>query len=167
MSVNRPMPMLQIRWVGMFDFDELMKVVRGFLKDRTFFVREPKYKQKGSKNNREVEFEIAATRRDSGYVKQSISVFLLITDYKDVDVIENNEKKTKQHGGIVIEINGTLTIDANDRFSGSDFMQKLHDFYIKKVIKQEIEEKWETQLYTTMFKYSRAIKKALGAETHQ
>ena len=125
------LPKLQIRWSGAFEFQELLNESRSYLKKRAFFVREPTYKHKGGGEGKDVELEIAAARRESGYVKESLTILIRITNMKDIEMVKEGEKKKMQQGIILLEISGKIELDYEDRFGGSKSARFLYQTHLQ------------------------------------
>jgi hypothetical protein len=155
-----------LKYRGIFDFEGMLKLVYDWLIHEDYEVHERKYKHKiPDPRGAEQEITIAGWRRVNGYVKFHVEVDIHTYDQKDVDVIKEGVKKRLVQARIKMTFTPTVELDYTKRFAGNSFLQTLQDFYHKYIIRQEIQNYWEDELYYRTYKLHRLVKEWLDMET--
>ncbi|MEM4282158.1 MAG: hypothetical protein QXU88_00735, partial [Candidatus Woesearchaeota archaeon] len=165
MVVKIDIPVSIIRYAGLFQKEKLLRTVRGWLLSERYLFSEPKHKYSSSPTGATLEVRFEGDRKVTSYVRFKIVVDILINEMKDVQVVKDGIQTVLQEGKILIETKGTLELDWQNRFGGSKFLQGLHDFYLKYIIKKKIDEVWWGALYSKIFKLNSVIREAIGFET--
>ncbi len=154
------MPTMYLKHRGMFDHQKLVHGIQDWFVDNGYKFHAPKYKVKAS----EAEYDIECEREISEYVMYKIGIHMWIYDLKDVDVVQDGEKKKMNEGYLNLDVTGRIEFDWSKRFGGSKFMQWLQDIYHKYVLKQTISDVYEDDLILKMQELVATIKGLLGIE---
>lgn len=165
-SVARRMPVAILKYRGIFDYDGLLRLIYDWMIHQDYEAHESKYKHKvPDPRGAEQEITLRGWRRVNGYVKFHIEVDIHAYDIKDVDIVKDGMKKSLVQGRIRLMFTGRVELDYTNRFSGSMLMQSLQDFYHKFVIRQEIQNYWEDELYYRIYKLHGKVKEFMDMET--
>lgn len=157
-------PSNMIRFRGIFSFSDVMKAIKKWLVDRDYEFNEPTHKWKVPAEGVEAEIKITGDRKLNEYVKYWITVGVKTWDMRDVEVVKDGQKMKLQEGKIAIEVGGKYDLDWQKRFGGSKFLQGLQDFMHKFILKQDIGQKWEDDLFFQMVDLTKVIREKLGHE---
>ncbi len=153
-------PTLYLKHKGTFNHKELMQAIQKWFVDNRYKFHAPKYKVKAD----EAEYEIKGERDITEYVRYVIEIHMWIRDLRDVEVIQDGEKKKMNEGYIQLELGGELQFDWAKRFKGNKFVQWLHDIYQKYIIRQTIKDVWEDDILLKQTELLDVIKGELGIE---
>ena len=155
-----------VKYSGIFDFEGLMKLMRGWIINQGYEFHENSVKYKvPSPKGAEQEFVWWGWRKVNSYMKFHMDVWLKFNDLHDVEVVREGKKEKLQSSTFQIEISARLELDWGSRFGGSSFLQNLAAFYDKYIIKKDIDMIYSDQLYYRMYKLQQAIKGYLQMET--
>ncbi len=166
MLETRPPITSRIKHRGLFEHKQLYKTVYEWFVHNNYEVYEGVYKHKvPDPRGAEDETEIKGRRRVNGYIMFEIKAYFIIYDLKEVEVIKNNVQKKMNQGRVDIMFSADIIKDYNSHFEGSAFLVKLKKFFHDFVIKQEISNIWEDEVYYRMFKLIAAVKQELEMET--
>lgn len=158
--------MAMIKYRGIFDCEGLFRKIYDWLLHQDYEVYEKKYKHKvPDPRGAEDEITLSGWRRVNGYVKFKLDVDFHLWDMKYVDVIRNGIKKKLVQARIKILLHPTVELDYSNRFSGNKFLVGLQDFYNKYIIRGDIQNVWEDELWYRTLKLHRVIKDFLDMET--
>ena len=161
-----PVPPAVIKYRGIFDFEGLLKLIYDWMIHQDYEVHETKYKHKiPDPRGAEQELTLRGWRNVNDYVKFWLDIDIHTYDQKDVDVIKEGVKRQMVQAKIKILFNPEVELDYTNRFGGSAFLRVLQDFYHKYVIREDIQNYWEDELYYRTYKLHRLIKEFLDMET--
>jgi len=136
-------PPILIKHKGYFVLSKLMQAIKKWLEDNHYEFHIPKHKHKAS----EEEFGIYGERKINDYVKFRLTVDMRIWEFKEVEVVQDGKSVKKNYGRVAINFIPSYTLDYENRFGGSKFMQEIQNFYHKYIIKRKIEDYWEDELF--------------------
>jgi hypothetical protein len=159
-SKSESMPLMFLKHRGTFNLSELMKAIQEWFVDNGYKFHAPKYKMKAD----EAEYEIIAERDITEYVRFRILLHIWVREMREVELVQDGEKKKMNSGMINLDVGGEYELDYQKRFGGNKFFQWLQDFYHKYVIRQTISDVWEDDLFLKMVQLMGLIKNKLGIE---
>lgn len=157
-------PVSNIRFKGVFDYDGLMQLVYDWMDRRKFKIIEKIYKHKGGAAGWEFERELEGTRKVTDYIKYVITVAIHTWDTKEVEVIKDGKKMKLNKGRLEIKMNIGIELDYAGRWESSEAMEKVRNFFHSYIIKKEIAFKHADPLYYGMLALHTSIKKFLAME---
>ncbi|NQU98892.1 hypothetical protein HQ533_05490 [Candidatus Woesearchaeota archaeon] len=128
-----------VQFKGDYDFDGLFKLIVNWMLERRYEFHEKKFKEKGiGPGGAELKIKLIGEKKETGYVKLYINVFIRAWDYVEKEGMLHGEHKIYSGGRIQIEIITTLEVDWQNKFSGSKSKELMGKFYYW-VKKKEIE----------------------------
>lgn len=148
---------LKIKYNGFFNFGELVKFFKSWLKKNYYIVVEKKHKFEPS----EQEVEFLGFRKPNDYVIYSIEVNAKTEDVKEVEIIKEGKKLNMQQGKLLITFNGKMKLDWQKRFKNHKFLTLLQDFYHKYIIREKIEDEWFDSFEKKYFEFRAEVKKII------
>jgi hypothetical protein len=155
-----------IKYRGIFDIEGLFKKTYDWMIHQGYEVYEKKYKHKvPDPRGAEDEVTLSGYRKVNGYVRFTLDVDFHIWDMRYVDVVKEGAKKKMVTARIKILFQPTVQLDYSNRFAGSKFLLALQDFYHKFIIRQDIQNYWEDEIWYRTLKLQRVIKDFLDMET--
>src|SRR3989344_221844 len=116
-------PVTYIRQKGYFDWADLLKSIRGWLKDEFYNVEETKHKHKPN----EQEVEMSGFRKLNEYVKYYFDIKIRTENVAIVELIKDGKTVKTQEGNVWIELSARMELDWQRRFGGSEFLQSLQN----------------------------------------
>ena len=165
-GIDYTMAKFRLRYKGVFDWEGLYKTMREWFKEREYDFLETRYKHKmRSGGLAELEINWKCWREETEYVKNWITVYFHIWDFKEVDVIKNGKKMKLSKARMLIEIEPWIEIDYEGRWAGSLLKRKLRDFYNRFLYRVEIESLWEDKLWYNSNKLLQLAKRYLEIES--
>ena len=165
-NIDLPSPVATIKLDGIFDFKELYKLMHGWFVDRGYFFEETLYKHKvPSPAGAEQTIEWSGWKKVNEYIKYWIEVHIKIRDMKQLEVVKNGEKKILTKARLRIFFEGEIEFDYAKRFSGNKFLQSLQDIYLNYIIKKDLQNIYEDQLWYVIYKLHRVTKEFLDFDT--
>lgn len=163
MSENIKLGTTRIRYEGIFDWNELYNLIHGWMKSHAYLTTESKHEKKPETYGNKLTFGAEGIRKESGYVKHSLSIKIKIYHMEEVDIVKNNQKQKKDKTGMmVIDITPELILDWQNKWKGS-FKEKARKFSHDYLIKGRIEE-WKEKLYYEVYGLHTQIKDMLNLE---
>jgi hypothetical protein len=125
---------LLIKFKGLYDYTGLYRFMRGWLQKNMYEVQEDRYKDKYfTAFGTEIEPKWSAIRRINEYIMYSVKVEFHLWDAKDVEVVENGEKKVMTTGRMTISLSAEVILDYAKIFDEKKgkFVAFLGDAYKK------------------------------------
>ena len=168
MSVTFGLPVMRIKYRGMFDYDNLMRTMRQWIIDSGYEFLETSYKHKvPSPAGYDQMISWKGWRKVTGYVKYNLYVFFHLWDIKDLEVIKDNKKQQMWSARVLIEISGDVELDWSNYFErgNSKFLLGLRDWINKYFMFNKIMGGWSDEHYYRMYKLHLVTKQALGMTT--
>ncbi len=155
-----------IRYKGVFDLNELYKIVHDWLISRGYQVHESKYKsialQTGGK---ERSFDWNAHRKVTEFVMYWINLHFQFQDLMEVEVIKDGKPKKFVRGLILIRIQHKLEFDFGERMGRNKINMSMVNFLTKIMWKKKIDTLWEDKLRFKCYELMNIIKETLDFMT--
>ena len=155
-----------IRYKGIFNLDELYKIVHDWLVSRGYQVHEHKYKSiilpHGGK---ERAFDWACFRPVTEFVMFHINVHFQIQDVVEVEVVKDGEKQSLHKGRILIRIQHAVELDWNERLAYKSWHQSILKFMGTVMYKKKMDTLWEDKLRFKCYELQNVVKEALDFMT--
>ena len=155
-----------IRYKGVFDINELYKIVHDWLISRGYQVHEAKYKtialQTGGK---ERSFDWNAHRKVTEFVMYWINLHFQFQDIMDIEVVKDGKKKTLQKGLILIRLQHTVELDFGERMTRSKFHKSMVTFLQVVMWRKKLDTLWEDKLRFKCYELMNIIKESLDFMT--
>ena len=158
-------PIGTIRFHGVVDLQGLWQTMRNWLTQHQYIFFEKAFKVKAYPEGLKKELEWTASKEIDEYYKYTINIFMVAFNIMDVEVVHGGEKKKLTSCRLLIEINGVVELDPNERFKKTKLLQSLQDWYHKHVIKRDILFIHADGFYYHALKLHREIKEYLEFET--
>ncbi|MFH1072867.1 MAG: hypothetical protein V1743_05550 [Nanoarchaeota archaeon] len=155
-----------VKYKGLFDFTGLYQMMRGWFEKNRFEFHEKLYKDKYfSPFGSETEIDWLAERKVSEYVKYEIKVFIHTWDMKEIEVVENGQKKKMTRARMTITLGGNVYLDYGGIFDKKKgrFVNLLGNI-LKKARRREIEIQYLAPLEDNVFMLQTEIKKYLNMQ---
>jgi len=160
-----PTNKLTIRYKGLFDFDGLYNAIVQWMKARRFWFHETKYKHKvPSPLGAEQEITFTGDKKVTDFYMHAITVDLHLWDMTEVEVVQKGIKKTLTNARLQIDIQGTLFLDWEKRWETSTFWVAVRDWWLKYIMRREIESIWYDEIYYRTYRLHKIIKDFLDME---
>ena len=158
------LPLMLIKYKGVFDFDNLFKSIYEWLREHRYTTIDEKIFKHKIPNPKGAEQEIVwvASQRVTHYIKFHMDIKFKIMDLKDVEIVKGDKKQMKSFGKIRIMITPTIETDYNKRFSKYPFLDKLFNKFI---YKNDSGILYWDRLYYRSYQLHQKIKSLLDMET--
>jgi len=154
-----------IRYKGLFDFDGLYNLIVQWMKAQGYYFEETKYKHKVPlPTGAEQEITFKGSKDVTEFYQHNIVVDFHLWDMTEVEVELAGVKKTLTSARMEIVLSGNLNIDYEKRFEKNVFWQNIRDFFMKYIIKEDIESTWYDELRYRIYKLHDAIKQYLDMQ---
>jgi len=154
-----------IRYKGIYDFDGLYNLIVQWMKARRYWFHETKYKHKiPLPTGAEQEITFTGTKDVTEFYQHNIVVDFHIWDMTEVEVEIDGEKKILTNARMEIIIQGSLNIDYEGIYGKSTFWKTIRDFFLRYVLKQDIETVWYDELRYRIYKLHAVIKEFLDMQ---
>lgn len=155
----------RIKFRGLYDLDGLYKFMANWLRQRRYELHEPLYKAKAP----ELEFNIRAERRTTGFVMEVLTLNYHSWGEYDLDVMVNGTKKKMTNARMVLTFGGEIRAPYEDifgrpRWTANAVERRLLDLFRNWFMKRELESVYWDTLYYEMWKLHGAIKDFLKYE---
>ena len=155
-----------LRYKGVFDINELYKIVHDWLISRGYQVHESKYKsimlQTGGK---ERSFDWNAHRKVTDFVMYWMNIHFQFQDVMDIEVVKDGQTKKLQRGLILIRITPGLEVDFAERMGRSKFHKTMMSFLMTHMWKKKYDTLWEDKLRFKSYELMNVIKETLNFMT--
>ncbi|MEE9525209.1 MAG: hypothetical protein V3V78_01210 [Candidatus Woesearchaeota archaeon] len=155
-----------IRYKGLFDFDGLYNLIVQWMKSRKYWFHEQKYKHKVPlPTGAEQEITFIGTKNVTEFYSNEMKVDFHLWDMTEVEIEKNGVKKTLTNARMTITLSATLLIDPEKRFEKTAFWQSIRDFFLKYIMRQNVETIWADELRYRVYKLHAVIKEFLDMQT--
>ncbi|MEM4336652.1 MAG: hypothetical protein QXG86_01480 [Candidatus Woesearchaeota archaeon] len=154
----------EIRFSGIFDYENFYLTVYNWLKDHYYNVNEV-YKHKMTSSGAEVELSFKGERKESEFVKYIIEVETHFWDLIDTDVVIDGKKKKLNKARCTIIIRWKVILDYQSQFDKSEFLIRLFNMLRFSVLKMKILAVWAGKLIGESYRLQTKIKEELGMYT--
>jgi len=157
-------PEFLVKHRGFFDQQALFQAIQGWFAAEEMDFSLGDYKIKSTDTGTEILYTAKADRKMTDYIKFYIEIRMRIFNMRDVEIVQDGNKKKLQEGQIVVEINSTLETDWQGRFEKGTWTQKMGTLIKEKILKYKISDYYEDMLIDKDQSLIRTIKTALGQE---
>lgn len=166
MSVTLPVPGPQmVIFKGIFDFDELYKVLSDWFVFRGYHFHETKYKHKaGRQEGYTREITWSAWKKVTDFMMYWFNIYILVEDAYDIEAAKDSSKKKLIKARLYVRVTAKLELDYNDRFEGSRFKQQMRHFLLSYVFKKKIDSYWADILQFKQYDVLNIIKETLDMQ---
>ncbi len=155
-----------IRYKGVFDMNELYKIIYDWLIARGYQVHESKYKTVSlSTGGKERSFDWNAHRKGEEMVMLWINLHFQIQDAEEIEVIQNGEKKKLMKGRVYIRIQLDIEYDYSERFAHTKLGQTMINFLMNFMWSKKVETYWEDKQRFKAYELVNIIKETLDFMT--
>jgi len=155
----------RIVYVGIFDFNKLVKTIATWFAEMGYEFHEDVYKTKvPSPDGSEPEFTFSGWIKINEYVQYWIRLKGHIWELKEIEVMVDGEKKKMARGKVQLILWSEIWLDYNGKFT-SPVAVKIQNFLHKHVWYKQITGGWEDECYYRMYKLHLEIKKCLNMLT--
>jgi hypothetical protein len=152
----------RIVYVGVFDYQKLIRTIATWYADMGYEFHERMYKHKvPSPAGSEQEFAFEGWRKNTEYIKYWIYLSAHIWELKEVEVSINGQRKKMAKGKVQIILSMSVDFDYNEKFM-SPAAVKIQNFLHKYVWYKQITGGWEDECYYRMYKLHKVIKETLN-----
>ncbi|MBD3354922.1 hypothetical protein GF361_02975 [Candidatus Woesearchaeota archaeon] len=160
-----PIEKHRIRYKGLFDFDGLYNLIVQWMKARRYWFHETSYKHKVPlPTGAEQEISFIGTKDVTEFYEHHITIDFHIWDMTEVEMEVKGVKKTLTNARMEIIISGALNVDQQKRFDQSTLWQNVRDFFLKYIIRQDVETIWYDELRYRIYKLHNTIKEYLDMQ---
>ncbi|MBI1970551.1 hypothetical protein HYS47_02305 [Candidatus Woesearchaeota archaeon] len=156
----------QLRYKGVFDFEQLYRLMRAWFAERQYEFFEVKYKDKDKTMGHELEITWKADRKINDFCRNDIKMFIHCWDMNEMEVVKDGKKKKVFKGRMMITFDASLTLDYQGLWDGSKLQRFLRELYIKHIIWHEIDDVWGDKLWYEVNKLQQLVKRFLDMEAH-
>jgi len=129
---------LIIRYRGLYDYDGLLSLIRGYFAEQELFTQEPKFKFKQGGGGAEADFRIEGERLISSYIKVYLKVDGHAWDVKRKTVEIDGEKKVMTEGKIQLILASKVFFDYREEFNSENSKNKANAA-LKKFMKSRLD----------------------------
>lgn len=155
-----------IRYKGIFDLNEVYRIIHDWLSSRSYETHEYRYKSIMQHTGcRERAFDWRAYRKETEFVMFWITVHFQIQDLMPIEVVKDGKKKQLLKGLLLIRIQHEVEFDWGERFARSKMHQSIVKFLTTIMWKKKIDTLWEDKLRFKCYELANVIKESLDFMT--
>lgn len=151
----------EIRYSGVFNYEQLYLAIHGWLKDHYYQVKEV-YKHKTTPSGADIELNYKGERKESEFIKFHIDVDAKFWGLTDTEVVKDGKKQKLNKARLLIIINFKVTLDYQSHFDKSEFLVRLFNFMTFTVLKNKIMMTVVGKLFYESYRLHARIKEELG-----
>jgi len=160
-----PMDRVEVRYKGIYDFENLYKVLRQWFFDRKYDFHETRYKDKASSPfGNEVEINMSPWLKLDEFIMYHVDIKTHFWDVKEFEAVVDGKKKLMTEGRFWITFNGWVEFDYNNKFKSS-FEKRILKFLIKTALKKYFELKYLDGVTYDVYELEALIKKNLKMDS--
>ena len=163
---EKPLKITRLRYKGIVDFDGLYKMMHGWFGEREYDFLERRFKRKERAEGDEYEINWEAWREVTDFVQNWVTIYFHVWDYREVEIIKDGKKKKVGKCRMLIDFSFWLTLDYEDRWEDTALKRALLEFYIKYVIRHDLDDYYGDKLWYNTNKLQQDVKKYLGMSGH-
>jgi hypothetical protein len=165
-STTDPSLQQTVRYKGIFDLDELYKIVHDWLTSRGYEVHEHKYKSiiLGA-GGKERSFDWNAYRPVTEFVMFWINVHWQVQDVIEVEVVKDGKKQKMHKGRLMVQIQHSVELDWNERLAYKEWHQSIVAFVRNFMYRKKIDTLWEDKLRFKSYELMNVVKETLDMMT--
>lgn len=127
---------LRLNYSGMFQFNELFKMIDNWLYENGYDRWEKKNEEQVLETGRNIEVELRPWKKTSDYAKNDLRLRIFIKNMTDVEVDKEGKKVKMNKGDIQIIFDAFLETDYENRWESKPiyyFLRTLVDKYIFRI----------------------------------
>src|SRR3989338_3456657 len=107
---------LELNYSGYFNLNELTEAIDKCQKDRGYLKSEKRTDEKVYPSGKDISIELRPTKKFADYYTTMITMVIMITGMKDVEVEKEGRRKWMSQGNIRITFDGWTTTDFEFRW---------------------------------------------------
>ena len=146
---------------SIFKFKDLYKFAYEWLGDEQYKVIEKKYKEKVTPDGKEIEFEWAATRKITDYIRFEIDLKWRLLRLQEVEITQNGEKIKMDKGSIEIKATAFLERDYEGKWGTSPFKKFMRGIYDTFLLGRTRIEAYQAKLFSEVDSFIAQVKSYL------
>lgn len=155
-----------LRYKGVFDLNELYRIVHDWLVSKGFEVHEHKYKSIVlPAGGHERSFDWSCYKKGNEFVMVWINLHFQIQDVHKIEVVKDGEKKILTKGRVFIRAAYDIEMDWNERYAYSRFHKTILNFMVYFMWAKKIETYWEDKTRFKTYELMNVIKETLDFMT--
>jgi len=155
-------PGLRVRQKGIFDMNELYKVMFRWFSQHNYDFQEKEYIDKVQPDGgRVLEIGWWSYRKISDYVKFRIKVKFLIVGLKDVEIEVDGMKRKTNSGDAEMRFVAWIETDYEGKWEANPVTKFFREFYNKYIMRSKIED-YETELHEELYELMGEVKAFLN-----
>ena len=155
-----------LRYKGIFDLNEVYRIIYDWLVSKGFQVQESKYRSivlpHGAK---ELSFDWNAHKKGNEFVMVHMMIHFQIEDLQEIEVLKDGEKKKLVKGILFIRVTQDLEYDFSEQFAYSKMHQTIVRFLADFMWAKKIETYWEDKARFKSYELVNVIKETLDFMT--
>lgn len=152
-----------VRYDGIFDFNDLYKLLNSYLWGGNYIVVEQNYQEKVVGKSKEMLIKWEPYKKISDYFKKILKIRWIITNLREVEVNKDEKKVTMSQGDIEIRFEGILEKDYEDRWEDRPVWKFLRGFYDRFIIRARVDD-YEDQVATDVDELVAQVKSFLSLQ---
>jgi len=130
-----------MKYDGIFSFKDFYKFCYEWLTEQTQMdVGENEYSEKLAGDSKNIDVVWGGQKKLTDYFRFDAVIKFKITNLKEVEITQGNNKVKSNKGGIKLSASGTLVRDYDGKFERSAFKKFLRGIYEKWVIPSRLEQ---------------------------
>ena len=166
MQYTDKLPVLIVRYSGIYDYEGLIVLIVTWLKQRKFWFKESTVKHKvPSPLGAEEERKFEAERKVDGYRKEVINIYFHLWEMINLEVMDKGKKKLLTQARMEIRLSGSVILDYQNKWEKSELHLKIRDFIHAHIYTRKVLDAYCDDLYYRIVKLHNLIKEYLGMQT--
>lgn len=150
-----------VRYNGIFDFNILYRTLHDLISSMGYFIEEPKFKLRDTKEGNEIEIEWNAFKKVDDYTQFLLWVRIFIVGEKQIEVQKGDVKTKMNRGDVEITIKSKLKTDYADKWEKHPLLKFFKGIYDRYIYKPTYES-WEDKVWADMFTLENEAKAFFG-----
>ncbi|MBD3164040.1 hypothetical protein GF323_02485 [Candidatus Woesearchaeota archaeon] len=134
-DVNHIVDHLKLEYRGIFSVREMFRMFTRWYKESPYEKGGDYISEQNTSHGKCIEYYYFPWKKQTDAVRYFMRIRMLIYDLKKVDVMADNNKKTMDHGRIIIYLDGFVEYDYESRWQHTAFLQFIRTLYIKFLFK--------------------------------
>ncbi len=155
---------MKLTFEGIFDLNGLYRTIDSWFYEKNYDKFEKKNFEQIMPTGKDVEIEILPWKKTTDYFKNIIRMRMKFVEVKDVEIEQKGVKMRLNQGRVMIIFDGYLESDYDQRWESSSFWMAVRDWWMKYIMRREIESIYHDEIYYRTFKLQKIIKGYLDME---
>ncbi|MBI5392639.1 hypothetical protein HZA96_02105 [Candidatus Woesearchaeota archaeon] len=155
----------QVMFKGIFDLDELQKVVRDWFIFRDYEFHERMYKTKATPRGKETELLWFGFRKVNNFMMYWVDIHFHFWDLNIIEVVKDGQKKKLYKGRLYVRLMFRLEFDYNNTYDYSKIKRAIRHFLLWYVMYRKFSSLWEDKLRFKCYDLMNIIKTTLDMQT--